>query len=169
VQSNLFLEKEPSLDEVIKEVYAKVDKKQVEEFVFCGIGEPLLYLDKVIDITKHIKKGYHARVRVNTNGQAYLLYPKRNVIGLLEGAGVDALSISLNTTNESEYNKLHRPKHDEAFDALLRFIKGANKSKINTTVTLLEFPKLDKKEVFEFARSLGLRDEQVRFRLFLRR
>ena len=169
VQSNLYLEKAPSLEEVIEELHEKVDKRIVEEFVFCGIGEPLIYLDKVLDITKYIKKEYNKPVRVNTNGQAYVLHPDKNVVLMLQMAGVDSVSVSLNVTNEKEYKKLHRPKHKDVFNEILEFVQDCNQSGLETTVTFLEFPKLDKKEVFEFARSLGLRDEQVRFRPFLRR
>jgi len=169
VHANLYLEKEPSLEEVIAEIKAKVNKILINEFVFCGIGEPLIYLDKVLDITKYIKSEYKKPVRINTNGQAYVLYPKRNVVKLLEQAGVDSVSISLNTTNDKAYKMLHRPKHGQVFPELISFIKDCSSSNINTTATFLEFPKLNKKEVFEFTRSLGLRDEQVRFRQFLRR
>jgi TatD family-associated radical SAM protein len=165
--NDLYLEKEPTLEEVIAEMKNKVRKGEVKEFVFCGVGEPLLYLDKVIDITRHIKKEYSAKVRINTNGQAYLLYPKRDVIGQLERAGVDYLSISLNVTNETDYNRLHRPRRKGAFDALLKFIKDASASKIDTTVSFIEFPELDKDDVFRFTRKLGLKNEQVRFRPYL--
>ncbi len=167
VVANLYLEKEPSLEEVIAEIKAKVNPKLVNEFVFCGIGEPLIYLDKVLDITRYIKKEYQKPVRINTNGQAYMLYPKKDVVKLLEQAGVDSVSISLNTTDDEAYRMLHRPKNKRAFSAILRFVKDCNSSTINTSVTFLEFPKLRKKEVFEFTRSLGLKDEQVRFRQFL--
>lgn len=168
VQSNLFLEKEPSLDEVIKEMHAKIDKKLIEEFVFCGIGEPLLYLDKVLDITKHIKKEYHKPVRINTNGQAYLINPERNVVHELELAGVNSVSISLNTFDNKAYNVLHKPKYKKnAFDSVLKFVKDCNASKIYTTVSFLEFSKLNKQKVLGFAKSLGLKEEQVRFRPFI--
>lgn len=167
VGSNLFLEKSPSLDQVVRELKEKIDRSIVEEFVFCGIGEPLIYLDKVLDITRHIKKEYAKPVRINTNGQAYVLYPVRKVVRGLEKAGVDALSISLNVMDNESYKMLHRPKYPEAFEELIRFIKDCNASSIKTYVSFLEFPKLKKNKALEFTRSLGLKDEQVRFRKFL--
>jgi GTP 3',8-cyclase len=165
--NELYLEKEPALEEVV----AKINEHaaSAKEFVFCGVGEPLLYLDNVLKITKHIKKEYGAKVRINTNGQAYLLYPKRDVVSLLEAAGVDTLSISLNATNESDYNRLHRPRKKGAFDALLRFIKDSNASGIETVVSFIEFAELNKKAALDFTRSLGLEDSQVRFREYLTR
>jgi TatD family-associated radical SAM protein len=149
-------------------MHAKIDRKLVEEFVFCGIGEPLMYLDKVLDITKHIKKEYHKPVRINTNGQAYLIYPKRKVVKELEESGVDSISISLNAFDSKGYNLLHKPKHKKgAFDSVLKFVKDCNASSIYTMVSFLEFPKLDKKKALEFTKSLGLKDEQVRFRPFI--
>jgi len=165
VQSNLFLEKEPSLDEVIKEMHTKVDNKIVEEFIFCGIGEPLIYLDKVLEITKHIKKEYNKPVRINTNGQAYLINPERNVVHELELAGVNSISISVNALDSKAYNMLHKPKYKkDAFDSVLKFVKDCNASKIYTMVSFLEFSKLHKQAALEFARSLGLEEKQVRFR-----
>jgi TatD family-associated radical SAM protein len=169
VQSNLFLEKEPSLDEVISELHAKVDKKLAEEFVFCGIGEPLLYLDKVLDITKHIKKEYDKPIRINTNGQAYLIYPNRDVVNELEQSGVNSISISLNVLDSKAYKMLHRPKNREAFDYVLKFVKDCNSSSIYTIVSFLEFPKINRQKVLEFTKSLGLKNEQVRFRHFIKK
>jgi len=170
VQSNLYIEKVPSLEEVINELHEKVDRKEVEEFVFCGIGEPLIYLDKVIDIAKYIKKEYNKPVRINTNGQAYAIHPKKKekIISMLKEAGVDSVSVSLNVTNEKKYKMLHRPKHKDVFNKILAFVKDCNQSGINTTVTFLAFPKLNKKEIYEFTRKLGLKDEQVRFRPFIK-
>ena len=165
--NNLYLEKEPSLDEVICEINEKIDKRIVEEFVFCGVGEPLLYLDNVLKLTRYIKKEYDSSIRINTNGQAYLLYPKRNVVSELEKEGVDSLSISLNVTNEIDYDKLHRPKHHGAFEAVRNFIKDANASKIATMVSFIDFPELDKEDALVFTRKLGLNDNQVRFRRFI--
>jgi len=149
-------------------MHAKVDKKLVEEFVFCGIGEPLLYLDKVLGITKHIKKEYHKPVRINTNGQAYLIYPNRNVADELEQSGVNSVSVSLNTLDSEAYKMLHKPRHMEAFDSVLKFVKDCNASKIYTMVSFLEFPKIIRQKVLEFAKSLGLKEEQVRFRPFIK-
>jgi TatD family-associated radical SAM protein len=167
VGANLFLEKSPSLDQVIRELKEKIEPNVVEEFVFCGIGEPLIYLDKLLGITRHIKKEYGKPVRINTNGQAYVLYPARKVVRGLEKAGVDALSISLNVMDKESYQMLHRPKHPESFGQLIRFIKDCNASSMKTYVSFLEFPKLKKNKALEFTRSLGLKDEQVRFRKFL--
>jgi TatD family-associated radical SAM protein len=169
IKSDLYLEKAPSLEEVIGELKEKVDKELVEEFVFCGIGEPLLCLDNVLSITKHIKKEYDEEVRINTNGQAYLIHPDKNVVLMLEMAGVDSVSISLNATDDREYKFLHRPKYVPVFRPILDFIKDCNNSSIYTTVTFLEFPKLNKQEVFELTRSLGLKDEQVRFRPLIKK
>ncbi|MBN2052335.1 radical SAM protein [Candidatus Woesearchaeota archaeon] len=169
VQSNLYLEEEPSLDYIVNEIKQKVDGNAVEEFVFCGIGEPLIYLDKLINITIYIKKEYNKPVRVNTNGQAYIIHPYKDVVTMLEKAGVDSVSISLNVTDAREYNLLHKPKYRDVFNDIIEFVKDCNDSAIETTVTFLEFPKHNKKEIYEFTRKLGLRDEQVRFRPFITR
>jgi cyclic pyranopterin phosphate synthase len=167
VDAELYLEKAPTLDEIIVELKAKVDRKKINDFVFCGLGEPLLYLSKVAKATNYIKKEYQKPVRINTNGQAYTLYPNMNVVKQLEKAGVDSISISLNVTDEESYRRLHKPKDRDAFNHILKFIKDCNSSSIHTTVTFLEFPKLKKDRILEFTRGLGLKDYQVRFRHFI--
>ncbi len=167
VAAKLYLEKAPTLDEIIGELKAKVDREKVNEFVFCGLGEPLLYLNKVIKVTDYIKKEYQKPVRINTNGQAYTLYPHMNVVKQLEKAGLDSISISLNVTDEESYRRLHKPQKEDAFSHILKFVKDCNSSSIQTTVTFLEFPKLKKDKVLEFTRELGLKDSQVRFRPFI--
>jgi cyclic pyranopterin phosphate synthase len=169
VAANLYLEKAPTLEEVISELKAKVDKSRVEEFVFCGLGEPLIYLKQVVKITEYIKKEYQKPVRINTNGHAYALYPHIAVVRQLEKAGVDSVSISLNVTDPDSYRMLHRPKVKEAYAKLLSFIKDCNSSSMHTTVSFLEFPKLKKNKALEFTRSLGLKDSQVRFRPFIKK
>jgi TatD family-associated radical SAM protein len=168
IGANLKLEKEPTLDEVMAELKEKVENNSVQEFIFCGIGEPFIYLDKMLNITKHIKKEYDKSVRINTNGQAYVINPELNVVLMLQMASVDSVSVSINTMDEKTYNQMHRPKHQGVFNHVLEFVKDCNQSSIDTKVTFLEFPRLNKQEVYDFTRKLGLKDEQVRFRRYLR-
>lgn len=120
---SLWLEHEPTIEEV-KEEFEKFDLEKYDEVVFCGYGEPLVRLDEVIEIGKHIKSISNVKVRVNTNGLADLIHEKDTAI-LLKNS-IDAVSISLNAPNKQRYNEVTRPKFGEiSFEALLKFAKDS--------------------------------------------
>jgi TatD family-associated radical SAM protein len=119
---NLWLQKEPGLEEV----FADIENPNIySEVVFCGYGEPLERLREVIEICRYLKeKG--VRTRINTNGQANLIW-KRNIVPELCGL-VDSISISLNAKNAEDYMKLCRPDNGEAaYEAILDFAKESIK------------------------------------------
>nr|WP_307992425.1 TIGR04100 family radical SAM protein [uncultured Niameybacter sp.] len=122
---NLWLEHEPSLEEILNE-FEKHDLKSYEEIVFCGYGEPLERLDMVIEVAKWIKQRSTIPVRVNTNGLADLIHGKETAY-LLEGL-VDAISISLNAPDAKTYLEISRPSFGEAaYSSLLHFATACKK------------------------------------------
>ena len=131
--STLWLEREPSVEEVIAE-FDKFSMEEFEEIVFCGYGEPTERLDALLEVAAYVKKTFHMPVRINTNGQANLIW-KRNVTPELEGL-VDTLSISLNTPRADKYQKLVRSKFGEqAFEAMLKFAGDAKDYVPNVVLT----------------------------------
>ena len=90
---DLALEREPSAEELVQAVG---DPQKYQEIVFCGFGEPLLRLETVKTVAAALKKK-GARVRIDTDGQANLVYG-RNILPELKGL-VDAVSVSLNAEN----------------------------------------------------------------------
>ena len=52
--NSLWLEKEPSVDEVISE-FRSIDIDLYDEIIFCGFGEPTERLDAIIEVSKYIK------------------------------------------------------------------------------------------------------------------
>ena len=87
---DLELGREPEAEELLREVG---DPKKYSEIVFCGFGEPLLRLDVVKKVAAELKKR-GARIRIDTDGQANLVYG-RNILPELQGL-VDSISVSLN-------------------------------------------------------------------------
>ena len=129
----LWLEREPSVKEVIEE-FDKFSMKEYNEVVFCGYGEPTERLDALLEIAAYVKKTYHMPVRINTNGQADLIW-KRDVTPEFEGL-VDTLSISLNTPRADKYQELVRSKFGEqAFGAMLKFAEDAKAYVPNVVLT----------------------------------
>lgn len=137
---SLWLEKEPSVDEVIAE-FSKFDMKKYEEVVFCGFGEPTERLDDLLKVAEFVKKTYDIPTRINTNGLSDLIYNK-DTAPMFEGL-IDTVSISLNTPNPEKYLELTRSKFGiKSFDAMLNFAKNVKKyvkkvvlTTVSTTLT----------------------------------
>lgn len=130
---DLWLGKEPNIEEIIEDL--KYPEKY-SEVVFCGFGEPLERPREVIEVCKHLKqKG--VRTRINTNGQANLIW-KRNVASELEGL-VDTISISLNAKNSGDYVRLCKPDNGEAaYEAILDFAKECIKYIPEVWITVVD-------------------------------
>lgn len=115
---DLWLSKEPSIEEIMGNIK---NSEKYSEVVFCGFGEPLERFREVIEICRYLKQK-DIRTRVNTNGQANLIW-KKNIVPELCGL-VDSISISLNAKNAGDYVKLCRPDNGEAaYEAVLDFAK----------------------------------------------
>ena len=122
---SLWLEREPTLDEVVESL-GKWDYARFREVVFCGYGEPTERLDVLLAVAERLKgRDASLRVRVNTNGLSDLINGKPTAP--LFAGKFDCLSISLNTDDAAEYLDLCRPKFGEAaYPALLAFTKEAS-------------------------------------------
>ncbi|PVX25237.1 MAG: metallo cofactor biosynthesis protein [Candidatus Bathyarchaeum sp.] len=156
---NLKLENEPTAEEVITELQKIINRKNWKEVVFCGFGEPLERLDTVLELTRHIKKQHGKTVRVDTNGQGYLLNKGVDVIKELKKAGVDKLSVSLNASNKETYNEICKPENEDAYESVIEFIKRAKKADIETEATAVTVPEVNITKVKELADSLGVKFE----------
>lgn len=133
---SLWLDREPTVDEVIAE-FDKFDMTKYEEVVFCGFGEPTERLEDLLKVAEFVKKTYDIPIRINTNGLSDLIY-QRDTAPMFEGL-IDTVSISLNTPNRERFFELTRSKFGiESFDAMLKFagnVKKYVKNVILTTVS----------------------------------
>ena len=155
---NLKLEKEPTISEIISELENFLNRRNWREIVFCGFGEPLERLDCVLEVSRWIKWHYGkiVTIRVDTNGQAFLLNKGRNVVEELKMAGVDKVSISLNAHDEETYNQVCKPVFVNAFKSVLDFIKKAREL-LDVEVTAVRIPEVDISKVGEIAKGLGVK------------
>ena len=117
---SLWLEHEPSLDEIKTSVFSH-DLTAFPELVFCGYGEPSYRLPELRDICLAVRAHYpEARIRINTNGQSDLILGTDSA-PLYEGA-FDTVSISLNSPTAPGYDKVCHPLYGEnAFCSILSF------------------------------------------------
>ena len=154
---NLKLEKEPTSEEVIEELRKVINRKSWKEVVFCGFGEPLERLDLVLEVTGWVKKNYWKAVRVDTNGQGYLLNKGRDVVRELKEAGVDKVSVSLNAHDKAIYNQICKPVFDDGYENVLEFIKKAKEEGLETEATAVTIPEVDLAKVKELAERMGVK------------
>jgi cyclic pyranopterin phosphate synthase len=154
---NLKLEKEPTSKEVIEELRNSINRKNWKEIVFCGFGEPLERLDLVLEVTRWVKKNHWKAVRVDTNGQGYLLNRGRDVVRELKDAGVDKVSVSLNAHDKETYNQVCKPVFEDAYKSVLEFIKKAKEEGLETEATAVTIPEVNLTKVKELAESLGVK------------
>ncbi len=154
---NLKLEKEQTSEEVIEELRKVINRKNWNEIVFCGFGEPLERLNLVLEVTHWIKKHSWKTVRVDTNGQGYLLNKGRDVVRELKEAGVDKVSVSLNAHDKATYNQICKPVFEDAYENVLEFIKKAKEEGLETEATAVTIPEVDLAKVKELAEDMGVK------------
>lgn len=147
---NLRLSREPTVDEVIKEL-SEIDLSNYKEVVFTGFGEPLVRLDEVLEITRWLS--FRAKpVRLDTIGYAKLLYPKRDVAQELANAGMKTVSISINAQNAEIYNQLCYPKFRNAYEKMLEFAQDVSKAGMHLRFTVVNLPIVDIEKCREIAK-----------------
>ena len=133
---SLWLEREPSAEEVIAE-FAKFDMSRFNEVVFCGFGEPTEAFEVLKKVAAFVKETYHMPIRLNTNGLGNIVNG-RDITPEMEGL-IDTVSISLNTPNADRYHELVRSKFgDKSFDAMLDFARSSTKYVSNVVMTTVD-------------------------------
>ena len=120
--NTLWLSHEPSVDEVIKSV-ADIYFEECDSFVFCGYGEPTCRFNVMLEVTRILKQNYpEIPIRLNTNGQSELVNSQESTQQLF--GLIDSVSISMNHSNETEYDKICRSVFGTAaYNAMLEFGK----------------------------------------------
>lgn len=151
---SLWLEREPTVDEVIAE-FGKYDISKYTEVVFCGYGEPMERADDVAFIGRYVKENLGLPVRLNTNGLGDKINDKPTA-EMLEGA-VDTVSISLNQCDKEKYNAVTRPKWEDGFDAMISFAADCKKYVPKVMFTVVDvIPPEDISRCKALAMSLGI-------------
>ena len=153
---NLKLKEEPATREVLEAIRRYQGKYR--EVVFCGLGEPMLRLDLIKEVSKALKeKGTY--VRLNTNGQGNLIH-SRNVVPEMVGL-IDEVSISLNTETAELYNKFCPSQFGPGtYEKVKEFIRECQRYIPSVSVTCLDMPGVD----LEACRRLAEKELGVKFR-----
>lgn len=137
---NLRIEREPSAEDIIREI---ADPTKYSEIVFCGYGEPTIRLDVVKDVSRWVK-AHGGKTRLNTDGHGNIIN-KRNIVPELVGL-IDAVSISLNSTDPEQYGELMRIDGDRFFAAMVEFTKECVKLLPRVVMTVVDIDAVDKEK-----------------------
>ena len=132
-EDSLWLEHEPSRQEAMDSFLSR-DVCSYREIVFCGYGEPILWL---VDQLKARFGDKLPPVRINTNGHANLILG-RDVCPELKGR-IDTVSISLNAVTAREYVALCHPVQGEAaYQAMLDFARECKQYVPHVILTIVD-------------------------------
>ncbi|NQU97969.1 radical SAM protein [Candidatus Woesearchaeota archaeon] len=155
VGSDLKIEKEPTSEEVISKLEEKIKNNNPNEIVFCGVGDPLLRLKTLLEVTSHLKKNYLYPIRLDTNGHTYRLYPNKEVVAELKMRGIGTAYVSMNATTKEVYESICKPTLPDAFEETINFIKKCKAADIKTKISFVS-RFVNVTECEDFAKELGV-------------
>jgi TatD family-associated radical SAM protein len=139
---DLTLEEDPTPDELVRAIEETWNSK-FDDVAIVGFGEPLLNLDAVLAAIRKIKELTDVPIRMNTNGQALLLHPTRDVAQELADAGMNRIQISLNAPDPDTYLQLCQPKLGRgAFESILEFTEQC-KPLMKVELSAVDIPGVD--------------------------
>ncbi|MBI4980985.1 radical SAM protein [Candidatus Woesearchaeota archaeon] len=110
-----------------------------KEIVICGIGEPFLHYDEVIQSSNICRKlfGSNTAIRVDTSG---LWWQKNQNLSFLDY--ITSLSVSLNAETEEVYNRICQPRIPNAYRTLRCFLEELVKEREKRASQELNFPEV---------------------------
>lgn len=158
IYGNLWLEKEPTRDQIYESII-EAHPEKFEEIVFCGYGEPTCRLYDMLTICKKLREKYpDIPIRLNTNGHASMIMGE-DTTPLFEGL-FDTISISLNAPDSETYMKLCVPKFGEdTYAGVLKFARDVARHVPNVVLTAVRgtVSEEDLARCAEVARGLGIK------------
>lgn len=147
---------EPSAEDIISTLQKEMAQEPVKEIVFCGYGEPTMRLKVLLETAQKIKQLYpQIKLRLNTIGLGSLVNG-RDISGEL-AQNIDEISISLNSPDAQEWQKIVRPHAQYAqsgYGAMLDFVRACS-PKMNTIVSIVDKQNIDIEKTKKLAQSLG--------------
>jgi len=132
---DLWLEREPTVDEIISELKTR-DIEKYNEIVFCGYGEPTYRYDVIKDVADYVH-AFGAKTRVNTNGQGNRINGKDITADIYKY--LDKINVSLNASNAKKYDAdCHSEYGEEAFFDMLDFAKKCKEAGANVIFSVVD-------------------------------
>jgi TatD DNase family protein len=133
--ADLWLDLEPTAEEVLAEFDAVAGSQVPAEVVFCGFGEPTARWDDAYRVGKALRQS-GMKLRLDSNGLGNLLAGRDITAEVAEV--VAAVSVSLNAPDATTYHRVCHPRWHDAFSAVVDFIKSCVARGITTTATAVD-------------------------------
>jgi cyclic pyranopterin phosphate synthase len=153
---DLRLLRAPGADEVW-EAAVRAGIEGRSEVVFTGLGEPTRRLDVLLEVARRLRGAGARRIRVDTDGLASLREGK-DVAPLLAGAGVDAVSVSLNAPDAETYARVCPSAYGaSAYEAVKAFIRSCVGTIPDVAASAVALPGMSEAACRHVAESLGAR------------
>lgn len=110
-----------SVEDNVSAIEKYPSRENIKEVYYCGIGEPLLLYDLVIESVPSVRTLFlkETVIAINTSGTCYLRDQRVDFAGLF-----DLIQISLNAESEKKYNLICRPKAKGTYAALKSFLQA---------------------------------------------
>lgn len=153
---DLRLARDPGADDVWAQALGAgiADRSEV---VFTGFGEPTLRLAVVLDLARRLVAAGVRSVRVDTDGLASLR-EGRDVPPLLAGAGVTAVSVSLNAPDAETYARICPSRFGaRAYPAVRAFVESCVRCIPDVAASAVALPDLSESACRAAAEALGAR------------
>lgn len=137
--SNLALDRGlPSSDTIKRSLAQLPGWESAREVVFCGMGEPLLRHECLLDVCAWIRDSPNPpAIRIDTSG---LFAMTAELLAALEIA--DVISVSLNAENAEKYENLCKPTIEDAYGILTRFLHALKADELEAKRKGRRFPEV---------------------------
>jgi TatD family-associated radical SAM protein len=156
------LEADPTPNQISKAIHDEWNVNY-DDLAIVGFGEPLINIDGTIAAVKTLKSLTYRPIRINTNGQALLIHPNRDIPKELAEVGVSRVQVSLNAHDAETYAKLCRPAYGpKAYKSVLEFTRSC-RDLMDVEISVLGLPGVDIDACQKIANSL---DTDFRVRTF---
>lgn len=127
----------PSAAQILADFVVADNGHRLKEVVFCGMGEPLLQYNCVLEVCREIRKlrGETIGIRIDTSGLAWGKDKRLDILDWL-----DTLSISLNAESVEKYEAMCKPKIRNAYGVLMDFLRVLKAEQAEREKKHLRFP-----------------------------
>ena len=140
-------------DELVLSTIREFPIEKFKELVFCGFGEPTLRSQLIMKASA-AARARGVRTRLNTNGLCTFFMSDDRVLELL--GSFDSVSISLNASGAREYNRICPSEVENSWEHLMRFIRLAGRSHIETQLSAVKNSGADIQRVTALAKRLQM-------------
>lgn len=148
---NLLLSSEPTEAQLLEAFRGQDD---YDEIVFCGLGEPTLRAELLLSLAGKFK-AMKVPLRLNTNGQGSYI-TRTDLPPKLAGL-IDIVNVSLNAADAATYELICRPQFGQSiYGEVIRFAERCRDSGLQTVLSVVDVPEIDKDECEKVAARLRL-------------